>query len=133
MNLRRLLISMPLAALVAAPLTAQSQASPSPASPLAGRIGDRGFLQVQSPSFSKLPLQQKLLAYRLTRAAIQLDPIFYDQMASYGLEAKRLLGALAERPERLPAGSRQAIVDYATLYFGSGGNHNETTGLKFVP
>ena len=115
--------------LLAAPLLAQA---PAP-SPLASRLGDRGFLQVQSPSFSKLPLRQKLLAYHLTRAAIQLDPVFYDQMAAYGLQAKRLLGALAERPERLPAASRQAIVDYATLFLGNGGNHNETTGLKFVP
>src|SRR6185295_9702731 len=55
-----------------------------------------------------------LLAWHLTRAAIQLDPVFYDQMSDYGLKAKRLLGALAERPERLPAASRQAIVEYAT-------------------
>ncbi|HYX23054.1 MAG TPA: peptidase M49 [Thermoanaerobaculia bacterium] len=128
MNLRRLLI--PLAVLLAAPLAAQPAQPPSP---LAGRIGDRGFLQVEAPSFAKLPLQQKLLAWHLTRAAIQLDPIFYDQMSAYGLTAKRLLGALAERPERLPAASRQAIVEYATLFFGNDGNHNETTGKKFLP
>jgi dipeptidyl-peptidase III len=129
MNMRRISASILLAALLAAPLFAQT---PAP-SPLVERIGDRGFLQVASPSFSKLPLQQKLLAYHLTRAAIQLDPIFYDQMSSYGLTAKRLLGALAEKPERLPAASRKAIADYATLFLGSGGNHNDTTGEKFVP
>jgi dipeptidyl-peptidase-3 len=122
---RRILI--PLALLLAAPLAAQ------PPSPLAGRIGDRGFLQVEAPSFAKLPLQQKLLAWHLTRAAIQLDPIFYDQMSDYGLKAKRLLGALAERPERLPEASRKAIVEYATLFLGNGGNHNDTTGEKFLP
>ncbi len=125
MNLRRLLVSLVL--LLSAPLIAQ------PPSPLAGRIGDRGFLQVEAPSFAKLPLQQKLLAWHLTRAAIQLDPVFYDQMSDYGLKAKRLLGALAERPERLPSESRQAIVEYATLFLGSGGNHNDTTGKKLLP
>lgn len=129
MKIHRLSVLVPLAATLAVPLFAQAPAS----SPLVERIGDRGFLQVASPSFSKLPLQQKRLAYHLTRAAIQLDPIFYDQMSSYGLTAKRLLGALAEKPERLPAASRKAIVDYATLFLGSGGNHNETTGEKFVP
>ncbi len=133
MNLRRLLILIPLAALVAAPLAAQPQAPASQASPLAGRIGDRGFLQVESPSFAKLPLQQKLLAWHLTRAAIQLDPIFYGQMSSYGLTAKRLLGALAERPGRLPEPARQPIVDYTTLFLANNGNHNETTGKKFLP
>ena len=130
MNLRRSLILIPLAMLLAAPLAAQT---PAPPSPLTGRIGDRGFLQVQSPSFAKLPLQQKLLAWHLTRAAIQLDPVFYDQMSSYGLTAKRLLGALAEHPERLPEPPRQAIVHYATLFLANDGNHNETTGKKFLP
>ncbi|HEX4965490.1 MAG TPA: peptidase [Thermoanaerobaculia bacterium] len=128
MNLRHPLTLFPLALLLAAPLAAQT-----PPSPLAGRIGDRGFLQVESPSFAKLPLQQKLLAWHLTRAAIQLDPIFYDQMSAYGLKTKRFLGALAEKPERLPEGSRQAIVEYATLFLGCDGNHNETTGKKFLP
>jgi dipeptidyl-peptidase-3 len=133
MNLRRILTVIPFAILLAAPLAAQPPSSPAQTSPLAGRIGDRGFLQVESPSFAKLTLQQKLLAWHLTRAAIQLDPIFYDQMSSYGLTAKRLLGALAERPERLPDSSRQAIVEYATLFLANDGNHNETTGKKFLP
>lgn len=102
-------------------------------SPLVGRIGTRGLLQVETPSFASLPLQQKLLAHHLRQAAIQLDPIFYDQMSDYGLEAKRLLGALVEDPGRLPAGSRQAIVEFATLFFANGGNHNETTNEKFLP
>jgi len=131
MNLHRILIAIPLVSLLAAPLAAQPQAGTP--SPLVGRIGDRGLLQVESPSFSKLPLSQKLLAYHLTQAAIQLDPMFYDQMATYGLTAKRLLGALAERPERLPEGSRKAILEYATLFLANGGNHNETTGEKFLP
>src|SRR6478672_9751568 len=133
MNLRRILTVIPFAILLAAPLAAQPPSSPAQTSPLAGRIGDRGFLQVESPSFAKLTLQQKLLAWHLTRAAIQLDPIFYDQMSSYGLTAKRLLGALAERPQRLPEASRQAIVEYATLFLANDGNHNETTGKKFLP
>src|SRR5436305_12338686 len=131
MNLRRILI--PFAVLLAAPLLPQPSQPPSTPAPLVGRIGDRGCLQVEAPSFARVPLQQQLLAWNLTRAAIQLDPVFYDQMSAYGLSAKRLLGALAERPERLPEASRQAIVEYATLFFGSGGNHNETTGQKLLP
>jgi dipeptidyl-peptidase-3 len=129
MTFRRTLALIPLASLLAAPLLAQAPSR----SPLVARVGERGFLQVQSPSFSKLPLNQKLVAYHLAQAAIQLDPIFYDQMSAYGLTAKRLLGALVEDPKRLPEPSRKAVVDYAMLFFGSGGNHNETTGEKFVP
>jgi dipeptidyl-peptidase-3 len=126
---RRSLALIPVVSLLTVPLLAQAPAR----SPLVERIGGRGYLQVQSPSYAKLPLSQKLVAYHLYRAAVQLDPIFYDQMSAYGLTAKRLLGALVERPERLPEGSRRAIVEYATLFLGSGGNHNEATGEKFVP
>jgi len=111
------------------PLAAQAAAP----SPLVERIGDRAFIQVTTPSFAKLALEQKVLAYHLTQAAIQLDPIFYDQMSTYGLTAKRLLGAMVEDPARLPASSRAAVVEYAKLFFGNGGNHNETTNQKFVP
>src|SRR5262245_9365304 len=118
----------------AAKATATAQAAPATAgSPFVQRIGDYGFLRVEAPSFGKLTLQQKLLAYHLQRAAIQLDPIFYDQMSTYGITAKRLLGALVEDPSRLPASSRDAIVEYATLFFGNSGNHNATTGEKFLP
>lgn len=103
------------------------------ASPLLERIGPHAFIEVQAPSLPALPLRQKLLAYHLAEAAIQLDPVFYDQMSSYGLQAKRLLGALVEDPARLPPASRPAIVEYAKLFFANKGNHNETTGRKFVP
>ncbi|HEV7519268.1 MAG TPA: peptidase, partial [Thermoanaerobaculia bacterium] len=129
------------AALAALLLTAMSAispasataATPGPPSPEVERIGQRSFVQVETPSFARLPLQQKVVAYHLTQAAIQLDPIFYDQMSAYGLAAKRLVGAMVERPERLPAASRAAIVEYAKLFFGNGGNHNETTNQKFLP
>jgi dipeptidyl-peptidase-3 len=108
-------------------------APPAGPSPLVERIGDRAFIQVKTPSFSKLTAAQKVLAYHLTQAAIQLDPIFYDQMSTYGLTAKRLVCGLVEDPSRLPAASRKAIVEYAKLFLGNGGNHNETTNQKFVP
>jgi len=86
-----------------------------------------------TPSFKALTPEQKILAYHLTQAAIQLDPIIYAQLSSYGLTAKRLLGAMVEDPARLPAASRAAIVEYAKLFFGNSGNHNETTNQKFLP
>jgi dipeptidyl-peptidase-3 len=102
-------------------------------SPQVERVGDRAFLQVGSPSFSRLELRQKIVALHLTRAAIQMDPIFYDQMASYGLDLKRLMGALAESPDRLPKDTRSKLLDYARLVFACKGNHNEATSRKFLP
>lgn len=108
-------------------------AAGAPAGPQVDRIGDRAFLQIESQSFPQLSLQEKVVAFHLAQAAIQLDPIFYDQMSEYGLDEKRLLGAMVEDPSRLPEESRPAIVSYAELFFANGGNHNETTNKKFVP
>jgi dipeptidyl-peptidase-3 len=92
-----------------------------------------GFYQLESPSFPGLSPRQKRLAYWLTRAAIALDPVIYDQLSAYGVREKRLIGALVEEPARLPAESREAIVKYAKLFLANRGNHNETTNQKFLP
>ncbi|HLX09035.1 MAG TPA: peptidase M49 [Thermoanaerobaculia bacterium] len=123
-----------LAALAAGAAAAPPAPTPGPGpAPLVDRIGPTAFLEVRAPSLPTLPLRQKLLAYHLAQAAIQLDPVFYDQMSSYGLMAKRLLCALVEDPSRLPPETRQRIVEYTKLFLANHGNHNETTGRKFVP
>src|SRR5579864_4881512 len=117
-----------------APASAPAKASPpAPASALVDRIGATGFIEVRAPSLQALPLREKLLAFHLAQAAVQLDPVFYDQMSSYGLAAKRLLGALVEDPGRLPPASRPKIVEFAKLFFANHGNHDETTSRKFLP
>ncbi|HYG63150.1 MAG TPA: peptidase [Thermoanaerobaculia bacterium] len=122
----------PAAAQPPAPATGKPAGKPA-SNPIVERIGNRAFIQVESPSFANLTPKQKLLAYHLSRAAIQLDPVFYDQMSDYGIPAKRLLGALVERPERLPAAMRQPVVDYAKQFFANSGNHDGATGRKFLP
>jgi len=128
---------LPLATLLLSVISVTSATPATPKAPVQSPqvdlVGKLSFVQVKTPSFDRLPLQQKVVAYHLTQAAIQLDPIFYDQMSAYGLAAKRLLGAMVERPERLPAPSRTAIVEYAKLFLGNGGNHNGTTNQKFLP
>jgi dipeptidyl-peptidase-3 len=106
---------------------------PQPSNPLAEQIGQTGFYQLESKSFSQLTPKQRLLAYWLGRAAIAVDPIIYDQLSGAGLKEKRLLGAMVEKPDRLPAESRDAIVRFAKLFFAFHGNHNDTTNAKFLP
>jgi dipeptidyl-peptidase-3 len=124
--------ALPLLVLLSVTVLAGAASAPPPA-PLVDRIGPTAFLEVRAPSLETLPPRQKVLAYHLAQAAIQLDPIFYDQMSEYGLAAKRLLGALIEDPSRLPADVRPALLEYAKLFFANHGNHNETTGRKFLP
>ena len=86
---RRILAGLLCCALGGAAASAQRTAAP--ASSLVERVGDTGFIQLQSPSFAQLDDRQKALAYWLTQASIAIDPIIYDQLSRFGLRQKRLL------------------------------------------
>ena len=124
-----MLATLILALTAAAPAPA---AGPAP-SPLVEQLGAYGFYQLESPSFDTLTPKQKRLAYWLSRAAIAIDPIIYDQLSAYGLKEKKLLGAMVRKPQWLPASSREALVRYAKLFFANKGNHNATTNAKLLP
>jgi dipeptidyl-peptidase-3 len=118
---------------VLVPLIVLAGALAAEQSPLVEQVDDFGFYQVESPSFAKLSPRQKRLAYWLSRAAILIDPIIYDQLSFDGLREKKLVTALIEDPNRLPAESRDAIVKYAKLFLANRGNHNATSNRKFIP
>jgi len=131
-------------ALLAPPGHAQvpAKASPPARSSLAARVGDTGFIQIESPSFAALTDEQKALAYWLTQASIAIDPIIYDQLSRFGLRQKRILEGIVAY-QRHATGSSVAggiapdtfakINDYALLFWANRGNHNETTGQKILP
>ena len=95
--------------------------------PLVERVGDTGFIQLEADSFSRLDARQQALAYWLTQASIAIDPIIYDQLSQYGIREKRLLEGIVAI--EAPAGIRS----FALLFWANRGNHNETTGQKFLP
>jgi dipeptidyl-peptidase III len=97
------------------------------------RVGDTAFIQVRAPSFDSLSPRQKALAYWLTQASIAIDPIIYDQLSSYGLRQKRLLEEIVAHSDQIEPTTRARIADYAKLFWGNRGNHNELTSQKFLP
>src|SRR6516165_4276184 len=105
----------------------------SSTSPLAARVGDTGFIQVEAPSFSQLSDREKALAYYLTQASIAIDPIIYDQLSHYGLREKRLLEGIVAHHDGVEPPVFTKIRDYTLLFWANRGNHNETTAQKFVP
>src|SRR5262249_17059592 len=121
-----LLASMVCVAAAALPLA-------QPANPLVERVGDTGFLQLQAPSFGQLTPRQQALAYWLTQASIAIDPIIYDQLSATGIREKRLLEEVVGHPQGIPADAFGKIRNYALLFWANRGNHNETTGQKFLP
>src|SRR5262245_10608423 len=131
MTLRQIL-PVPAAVLFVA-LTVSIAPHAQPASPLVERVGDTGFIQLQADSFASLNDRQKALAYWLTQAAIAIDPIIYDQLSAYGLRQKRVLEEIVGHHDGIPQSTFVKIRAYALLFWGNRGNHNETTGQKFVP
>jgi dipeptidyl-peptidase III len=103
------------------------------ASPLVERIGDTAFIQVEAPSFKELTPRQQALAYWLSRAAIAIDPIFYDQLSRFGLRERYLLETVVSQNGKVDGDLYRRIADFTKLFWANKGNHNEQTGLKFLP
>jgi len=101
--------------------------------PLVERVADTGFIQLESASFEGLDDRQKALAYWLTQASIAIDPIVYDQLSRFGLRQKRLLEGVMARPGVAPPATWTKLREFALLFWANRGNHNETTGQKFLP
>jgi dipeptidyl-peptidase-3 len=110
-----------------------AQSAPASANTIVERVGDTGFIQLQADSFRALDSRQQALAYWLTQASIAIDPIIYDQLSPYGLREKRLLEEIVARPSGIAPATFQKIREYALLFWANRGNHNETTGQKFLP
>ncbi|MBS1856146.1 MAG: peptidase M49 [Acidobacteria bacterium] len=102
-------------------------------SPLADRVGDTGFVQLQVESFASLPPREQVVAYWLTQAAIAIDPINYDQNSPWGLRQKRLIESVLRHPRGVDPRVLGKVTDFAKLFWANRGNHNETTAQKFLP
>jgi dipeptidyl-peptidase-3 len=100
---------------------------------LVDRVGSTGFVQLESPSFQKLPLKEQTLAYWLTQASIAIDPINYDQNSVWGLRQKRLLEEILRHPAGVNPQALRKITDFTKLFWANRGNHNEMTAQKFLP
>ncbi len=103
------------------------------ASRLVERIDTTAFIQVEAPSFKDLTPRQQALAYWLSQAAIAIDPIFYDQLSRFGLRERYLLETVVPQKDKVDDDLYRRIADFTKLFWANKGNHNEQTGLKFLP
>ncbi|MEO8216651.1 MAG: peptidase M49 [Acidobacteriota bacterium] len=107
--------------------------SDKPAGTLVDRAGSTGFIQIEAESFNTLTARQKELAYWLSRAAIAIDPIIYDQNSRFGLRQKYLLEMILSHPQGVQPLVLKNVTNYVKLFWSSDGNHNGTTAQKFLP
>lgn len=95
---------------------------------------DLEILRYQVPGFEQLPLQQKILAYYLSEAALQGRDILYDQNGRYNLRIRRALENLythyqgdKQEPEFL------LFEKYLKRVWFSNGIHHHYSEDKFLP
>ena len=146
-GMRFRLISLSLAAMLALPLLAAPAPHPAFGHPppavrgeglgvkrgLLERVGSTAFVHVGAESFRDLSPRQQKLAYWLTQASIAIDPIIYDQQSRFGLRQKYVLELIVAHPKGIDPAAFRKIHDYTKLFWGSHGNHNDITALKFLP
>ncbi len=111
----------------------ETPASPANQSSLAARVRDTGFIQLTAASFAGLTADQKMDAYWLSRAAVAVDPIAYDQNSADGLREKHLLEAILTHLNGIDPGVAKKIAEYTMLFWGNHGNHDENTSVKILP
>ncbi|NIM20148.1 MAG: hypothetical protein GTO51_07940 [Candidatus Latescibacteria bacterium] len=90
-------------------------------------------LGVEALGFDELPLEKKVLAYYLYRAAIAGDSIMYMQSHRDALEIKQLLEAVVTHSNGLPDRVRTAIHNHLKLIWIHHGQYHHYNHTKFVP
>jgi dipeptidyl-peptidase III len=102
-------------------------------SPLVERVDTTGFIQVEAKSFGALTPKQQALAYWLSQASIDIDPIIYDQLSRFGLRQKKVLEAVVSSKDKVDPAVYGRITDFMKLFWANKGNHSELTSQKFMP
>ena len=114
-------------------------AHPAPADPQAERrylieqAGSFAVTQFYADGFDRLTPRERLLAYHLVEAGIAGDPIYYDQIAPYGLDLKLLLEGIWTHPEGIEADTLEKIRRYTKQVWIQHGNYNQDSSRKFLP
>lgn len=96
------------------------------------RIDDTGVIQLYADGFDELPLQQKLLCYHLSNAAVAGRDIFIDQKFRHSLAIRDLLEELFMHRQNMSPGTQQEIERYTKLFWLNNGIHDHLTTRKRI-
>jgi dipeptidyl-peptidase-3 len=90
------------------------------------------IVQLYADGFQDLSLNQKILAYYLSQAALAGRDITYDQNHRHGLKVRNLLEEIATHPRGMDEKLLDKITSYLKLFWAFNGNYG-TNNRKFVP
>ncbi|MEJ2720381.1 MAG: hypothetical protein P8181_04480 [bacterium] len=101
------------------------------------RLGPGGrevlVLGVGVPGFEELPLDRKIFAYYLYRAAIAGNDILYRQNHRDALDLKHLFETLYLHPRGMSGDLVHGVHDYLKFLWTHHGNYHHYTHTKFIP
>ena len=96
------------------------------------QVHDAAIVQYYADGFDGLPLDQKILVWHLSRAALAGRDIYYDQRYRHSLEMRDVIEEILVHGEHVDPSTLAAIRRYAKLFWINSGPHNNLTARKFV-
>lgn len=96
------------------------------------QVDDAAVVQYYADGFSALPLDQKILAWHLYRAALAGRDIYYDQRYRHALEMREILEEIVINGDDADPATMREIWRYTKLFWINSGPHNNITARKFV-
>jgi dipeptidyl-peptidase-3 len=116
--------------------SANKSAPTSAKSFLKERSGNRAFAQIFAPGVAGLSPEDKRVAWYMTLASHAGEDIGYDQLGWKLVGIKRLLESVylfGLEGTGGPGLFDKKFKSYLTRFYAETGNHDQVTGLKFVP
>src|SRR5215471_10063562 len=96
------------------------------------QVDDAAVVQYYADGFEALPLDQKILIWHLSRAALAGRDIYYDQRYKHAIEMREIVEEILTHADRIAPDVLAKIRRYAKLFWINSGPHNNLTARKFV-
>jgi len=101
------------------------------------QIDDAAVVQLYADGFEALPVDQKILIWHLSQAALAGRDIYYDQRYRHGLEMRAILEGIlqtinSQHGHDVPPLVASEIRRYTKLFWINCGPYNNLTARKFV-
>ena len=96
------------------------------------RVDDVAVVQIYCDGFDELPLDEKILIYHLTEAAIAGRDIFLHQKYRHSPMIRDLLEEIITHPDGIEKETLDEIRRYTKLFWVNNGIHNTITSKKSV-
>ncbi len=90
-------------------------------------------MQLEAPSFEKLPLQQQTPGHLADAGVDCHRPYHLRPELQVGAAAEAAAGGNPEASGRRESAALRKITDFTKLFWANRGNHNEMTAQKFLP